>query len=209
MILESRQSEVILKKGKHKFEGMTTAKNMRGWILGRISKYGKGKTPQDMEYRMIFEGILNAYNHFHIESNLEIPLEQWKGKSSFQIIDQLDKITIIKYQKANKNEEPEKKEIQINKENIKILLNCIIKLSEDYRRIPTKILSILYSRKLGLNHSGWKTGEHPIFSDRNFHNEYTLILGALDKLKIISYSGGLTTYLNNPVSFQEALDNFL
>jgi hypothetical protein len=72
----TRQSEIIISRGKQKFEGKTTAKNMRSWILGRISKYGKGRTHQDLELRMIFEGVLNAYNHFEPETEIKESLNK-------------------------------------------------------------------------------------------------------------------------------------
>jgi hypothetical protein len=207
MEIPTTQHEIIIKRGEPKFEGMTTAKTMRNWIIGRISKYGKGRTSQDLEYRMIFEGILNAHDFFYPQTTLEVPVESWKGKSSFEILDLVDSIKIIKYQKSSKGEEPSKIETNVNKEDMKLLIYCIKFLSNEYERIPTNILSMLYSRKLNLNHSGWKKGDNPIFSDRNFHNLYTLCLGSLDRLGIVQYKGGLTKYLNNKIEFQEALEN--
>jgi len=202
-----KQTELILRKGENKFEGKTTAKNMRGWLKGRICKYSKSN---DLELRMVFEGILNAYNHFHPKIELEVPIDSWKGKSSFQILDNLDEIVIIKYQKPKKGEEPKRIENRISKDEVKTLINCIKKLSEKLydKKIPTietKYLAMAYSRALDLGHNGWKE----FFSDRNNHNKLTLMLGALDKLNLINYSGGKTTWLNNKLSFQKSLDDLI
>ena len=208
MELLKRQTEIILKRGENKFEGMTTAKSMRNWILGRISKYGKSK---DLEYRMFFEGILNAYNHFHPEVTLEVPLEKWKGKSSFEIFDNIDSITVIKYQKPDKNSEPKRVETKIQKEEIKILIDCIKRLNKsmfelkENRKIETKYIAMSYSRALDLGHENWKQ----FFSDRKQHNKLTIILSILDALNLTTYIGGKTKWLENKLSFQESLDNFI
>jgi len=202
MELLKRQTEVILSRGKEKFEGMTTAKNYRNWVLGRISKYGKGRSPKDLEYRMFFEGILNAYNHFHPEVKLTVPVESWKGKSSFQILDGIDKIIIVKYQKQEKGEQPKRVETTATKEEVSVLISIIKKLNRE--SIKTRTIALSFSNYFKLGHLTWKE----FFADRIWHNKLTLILGALDRLGIIIYRGGKTTLLNNNLSLQESLDNF-
>ena len=105
MELVKRPTEVIVRLGKEKFIGKTTAKTMRGWIQGRISTFSK-KGNAEMEF--IFREILNAYNHYHPEKQIEVKVDQWKSNSSFNIIDKVDKIIIVNYQRPTKEEEPKR-----------------------------------------------------------------------------------------------------
>ena len=201
----SKNTEIILSKAETKFEGKTTAKDMRHWIIGRISKYSREK---NAEYRFLFEGLLNAYNHFHPEINLEVEVDAWKGKSSFNIIDKVDHIIVIKYQKPEKGLDAKEVQTVIYKHEMKMLIDSILYLNNG-EPIKTPVLALTFSDRAELGHSGWRRGENPFFSDRKNHNKFTLMLGALDKLKMIKYIGGKTTVLNCKIEFQESLENFL
>ena len=98
-----KQIERIEKQGEPKFTGRTTAKTMRGWIIGRIEKFSK---KGNVEYEFLFKEILNAYNKYHPEKKVNVSVESWKGKSSIDIIKDIDKMTVIKYQKPDKESEP-------------------------------------------------------------------------------------------------------
>jgi hypothetical protein len=198
-------TEFLIQKNEALFNGKTTASDMRGWIKGQIQKYSK---KDNLEYTMVFQGILNAYNHFHPEVKLELEIDSWKGKSSFEIIDKIDNILVVKYQKPIKDGEPEKQETIFQKREMLLLLECIDYL-KDYELIPTSILSMTYSDREELGHTGWKTGEKPVFCDRKFHNSFTIMLNVLDKLGMIEYKGGITQILNFKTPFQEALERFL
>jgi len=200
-----KNTEVIIRKNEIKFEGKTTAKDMRGWLKGRTSKYGREK---NIEYCMLFEGILNAYNHFHPEVNLEVEVDAWKGKSSFNIIDKVDSILAIKYQKPEKGEVAKEVQTEISKKEMQQLIETILYLDKG-EPIKTPILALTFSDRAELGHSGWRRGDNPFFSDRKIHNKFTLMLGVLDKLKFIKYSGGKTTVLNCKCDFQQSLENFL
>lgn len=213
MILQSRPTEIIVRKGKKSFEGKTTAKSFRNWLLGRISKHSKGK---EVELRFIFEGILNAYDHFHPVTEIEVEVDSWKGKSSLEIIRGIDRLTIVKYQKPSKYDEPREVRTDIFNQEIDILVGAINHLfsvsntiSESPNEIKTRELAKEYCKRMQYDEffkgDFWKN----FFSDRKLHNKFTLMLGALDKLGIIKYKGGKTTLLNQKISWQEALDNFL
>jgi len=200
-LLTPKQKEVIIRQGREKFSGQTTAKTMRGWITGHISKFSK---KGNMEMEFIFREILNAYNHYHPEKRLDIPIERWKGKSSFQIIDKLDRIIVIKYQKPNKLEEPRRIETEIKKEEIKYLIS-LIKYLDKGKPIKTKTIALNFSAHYGLGHLTWKS----FFADRKYHNQLTLMLRVLDRIGYTNYLGGKSKWLNNKISFQLALDNYL
>ena len=199
------ETEFLIQKNETCFSGKTTASDMRGWIKGQIQKYSKRN---NMEYTFVFQEILNAYNHFHPEVKLEIQIDSWKGKSSFEIIDKIDNIVVVKYKKPVKYEEPERQESIINKKEMLLLLECIDYL-KDYESIPTKVLSMTYSDRADLGHTGWKTGDYPLFCDRKFHNLFTIMLNVLDKLGMVEYKGGMTRILDLKTPFQEALEKFL
>ncbi len=202
---KSQNTEVILRKNEIKFEGKTTAKDMRGWLKGRTSKYGREK---NIEYRMLFEGILNAYNHFHPEINLEVEVDAWKGKSSFNIIDKIDSILVLKYQKPEKGEKAKEVQTEISKKEMQQLIETILYLNKG-EPIKTPALALTFSDRAELGHSGWRRGDNPFFSDRKIHNKFTLMMNVLDKLQMVKYIGGKTTVLNYKVDFQQSLENFL
>jgi len=200
--IPSRNREIIIKQGTPKFEGMTTAKDMRGWINGRISKYAKSK---ELEYELFFRGILNAYNHFEPEVVGKTNVDSWHGKSSFEIIKLLDKLIIIKYQKPDKDSEPKKIVTEATKKELNALLDSINYLNKE-EAIDSKVLALTYSDRLGLGHSGWRKGDNPFFSDRKAHNHFTLMLGALDNLGLIEYKGGKTKVKEGKLNIQMVLD---
>ena len=199
------QTEVLLTKSETSFEGKTTAHDMRGWIKGRISKYGREK---NTEYIFLFEGLLNAYNHFHPEVNLEVEVDSWKGKSSFRIIDKIDHIIVVKFQKPEKGQEPKEVQTVIYKTEMKILVEAILYLDKG-EPIKTRILSLTFSDRAELGHSGWKRGDNPFFSDRHWHPKFALMMNVLDKLQMVKYLGGKTTVLNCKTPLQEKLEDYL
>ena len=198
-------TDVIVSRSETKFEGKTTAKDMRGWIKGRISKYGREK---NIEYRFLFDGLLNAYNHFHPEINLEVEADAWKGKSSFKIIDMIDYIIVVKYQKPEKGEEAREVQTVIYKNEMKTLVESLLYLNKG-EPIDSPVLALTFSDRAELGHSGWRRGDNPFFSDRHWHNKFTLMMNVLEKLKMVKYSGGKTTVLNCKVDLQESIEDFL
>ena len=198
-------TDVILSKEELSFEGKTTAKDMRGWIKGRISKYSREK---NTEYIFLFQGLLNAYGHFHPEVNLEVEADAWKGHSSFRIIDKIDHIIVVKFQKPDKGEEAKEVQTVIYKNEMKLLVESLLYLNNG-EAIDSPVLALKFSHRAGLGHSGWSNGDNPFFSDRHWHNKFTLMMNVLDKLKMVKYSGGKTTVLNCKADFNEAIEDFL
>lgn len=185
-----------------KFSGKTTAKDFKGWLEGKISLFAR---KDNTEMLFIFQEVLRAYNHYNPEKKVQVEVEGWHGKSSFEIIKELDKLVIIKFQKPDKDSEPKEIRIEIPKEEIIAMIGSIKELEVSSEWIETKDLALRFSNKLGIYHSGWKTGDNPIFSDRKFHNRLTLLLDALDKMELIKYSGGKTKILEKDLSIQLVL----
>jgi len=209
VVYQSTPTEIIVSQGKEKFRGISQAKSMRGWINGMISKYAKsGNT----EYEFAFREILNAYNKFHPEKKIELELNKWKGKSSFEIIKGLDKITIIRWQRRNKDSEPEETRVDISREEINAVIGSIKELALSQKSIDTKDIALKWCHKLDIrfNHKGRDLFEggyfwQNFFSSRDLHLKLNLCLGALDYLGLIKYIGGKTTLLDKDISIQMIL----
>lgn len=197
------------KQGQEKFSGMSKAKSMRGWINGMLSKYSKaGNT--EMEF--VFREVLNAYNNFHPEKVLEVEVDKWKGRSSFEIIKGMDRITIIKFQKKQKGEEPTEVRVEVSKEELIALIQSIRQLAISQKSIETKEIALGYCLLLDIRYNdkgrdlfeGGHFWEN-FFASRNLHNKLTLMLGAFDKLSLIKYSGGKTEVIEKDISIQMIL----
>ena len=197
MILKSKNTPKIEKKGEPIVLGVKGCKSYRKALQTLIGSYYK-KGEIELEFHT--RGLLNLYNEFHPEKKISVEVKKWKGKSSFELIKELDKLIIIKYQKPEKGMKPIEVRTEVNKQEIQAMINALLKYPNE--EVKTRYLAIEYSRNLGLFHSGWKTGINPIFSDRSFHNKYTLLLGALDSLGLVKYLGGKTKLLNKNISIQ-------
>jgi len=195
--IQSRSAIVYVEKQGNKFEGQTKATSMRKWLIGQIGKYSK---EQDLQTELILRGCLNAYNKFHPETNINQEVNSWKGKSSLEIIKDIDKITIIKFMKKDKLSEPQEVRTEIYKNEIQVIIN-ILNNFEVGEEVKTKVIAMAYSNRLNLGHSKWKE----FFADRSQHNKLTLLLGALSEMGFITYIGGITKRLNNKISLQEVL----
>jgi hypothetical protein len=185
MIIEKRAKPIetiLVDKIVKKTNFETKAKSFRKAIQSLIGVHYKNR---NFELEKYTRGILDLYNKFH--PTLPVEMERWKGKSSFEIIRNLGSIKIIKYQKPNRSSEPLKIEIEAFRDEITALLDSIKLLSKG-EPIKTRKIAIVYSDKLNLGHNTWKD----FFADRKNHNKLTLMLGALDKLGLIRYNGGLT-----------------
>lgn len=198
----SKPIETIVKQGNpDEIWGVSSCKSYRSYLTKRTEQNRK---KGNLEIVFILEHLLQAYNHFHPANKVGVEIKGWKGKSSFDIIKNIDTLTIVKHQRKDRESQPEQIRTEVNKAELQAMIDAIIKLKEN-QPIKTSQLSVIYSRLLGLEHSGWKKGDNPIFSDRSFHNKYTLILDALDELKLIKYSNGEIVISNNKLSIQEIL----
>jgi hypothetical protein len=192
-----REIETIEREGNI-FENYKSYKSFRTYINSRIVK---SINQDNLEMVHLLKGILKIYDNFHPSKDIEVELEKWKGKSSFEIIKGIDKITIIKYQKAAKGEEAKEVRTEVSKEEIIAMIDALKRLDNN-KPIRTDKLAMLWSQMLNMNHSGWDYGNKPFFSDRSTHNRYTLLLGALDQLGLVIYKKGTTTILNKQISIQ-------
>jgi len=206
---KNTQVESIDSKGNpNKFSGKSTAEDMRGWIIGKIGKFSKSNS---LELRMLFEEVLKAYNKFHPQNLIEVEISPWKGKSSFEIIKRIDGLTIIKYQKPNKESEPKKITTEVNKRQLSCLIEAIKYNSFKESEIKTKDIAFQYCINMGIR----KTPKGKDLFDgnfddryygwRGFHNRITIMLRALDKLGFIEYSNGKTKLINKNLSIQTIL----
>jgi hypothetical protein len=192
-----RQIETIEKEGNI-FESYKSYKSFRTYINSRINK---SLNQDNLEMVHLLKSILKIYDNFHPSKDIEVEVENWKGKSSFELIKGIDKLTIVKYQKKDKYSEAQEVRTEVTKEEIVALVDSLKRLNND-KPIRTEKLAMLWSQLLHLGHSEFKTGDKPFFSDRKNHNKLTLMLGSLDKLGLIEYKGGLTRIINKDISLQ-------
>jgi hypothetical protein len=203
VIINSNNIRIEREGNIESFRGKSVAKSFRSWIA---SKKGQASKKDNLELVFILNEIERAYNHFHPEKITEVEVDSWKGKSSFEVIKQIDRLIIIKFQRKSKGEEPSEIQTEIGKDEIVSTINSIKELGLSGEGIKTRDLAKSFCMKMNYNEilSGnfW---EH-FFSNRPLHNRFTLLLGALDKLGFISYKGGVTKLLNQGLSIQLVLN---
>jgi hypothetical protein len=200
---KSTQIERVISQGDtNKFSGKTTAKDFRSYMEHRIGVHVK---KGNEEYRQYDMEILRAYNYFNPRKEAEVKVDSWKGESSFELIKGLDKLTIIKFQRKQKGDEPSEVRTEISKEELEGLIKSIRRISIITEVMETKDLAFEYCNLMNynniLNGEFWKN----FFSNRKLHNKFTLMLGALDKLGLVEYKGGKTRLLNKDLSIQLVL----
>jgi len=189
----------ILREGNpDRFSGKTTAHDMRSWIEHQLAVASKNNNEND---RQLFMITLKAYNSYHPRQEAEIKVDSWHGHSSFEIIKGLDKLTIVKFQKKVKGDEPTEVRTEVSKDELNALIYALRRSKEEYTE--TKELALDYCLVMGLNDM-FAYGEfwRNFFSNRKLHNKFTLMLGALDKLGLVEYKGGKTKLLNKDLSVQ-------
>lgn len=158
----------------------------------------------NQEYALFIEGLRNLYDKYHPRREVSMETKAWKGKSALNIIKGVDKLTIIKFKRPDKNSIPEEIKVEVSQEEINAIIESIKFLSKK-GVIDTKELAMLYSNKLNLGYSGWKTGSKPFFSDRSHHYKFTMILGALADEGFIEYKRGKTKLLEPELSIKNVL----
>jgi hypothetical protein len=197
---ESRPIERVISQGKPIFSGKTTAKDFRSWIEHRIGVYTK---TNNEEYRQVFMSILNAYNYYEPRKEAQVNANQWKGKSSIEILKEVDKLIIVKYQKETEESEPKEIRTEVSKEELSALVWAIKEVrSKGVEELQTKDIAYQYCYNLGLNDmlqgNNWKN----VFSNRPLHNKLTLALNALSQLGFTTYKKGVTKLLDKNLSVQ-------
>jgi hypothetical protein len=195
--------DIIEREGdKNKFSSKTKAKDFRGWLNGKVNSFSRDK---NLEYELVFKEILKAYNYFEPIKQAEVEVGSWHGHSSFELIKDLDKLTIIKFQKKQKGDEPTEVRTEVSKEELEGLIHSIRRQSILSEQMETKDIAFWYCNIMNyndmLNGDFWKN----FFSNRKLHNKFTLMLGALDKLGLVEYKGGKTRLLNKDIIVQLVL----
>jgi hypothetical protein len=203
----SHPTETIEKEGRlNRFSGKTKCKDMRSWItmwIGQHSKRG------NLDMVFVFQEVLKAYNYFEPEKVVEVDAKQWKGKSSIEVLKEIDRLIITKYQKETPESEPKEIRTEVSKEELGALIYSIKIMTGNNPTIevPTNKLAHTYCNKLGyaegLATDFWKE----FFNNRSLHNKFTIMLNGLQELGFIEYKGGKTRLLNKDISVQLLLDN--
>jgi hypothetical protein len=202
-VIPSQEIVKIEKQGKaNVFSSKTTAKDFRSWIEHKIGVFSK---TNNEEYRQVFMEILKAYNYYEPKQVVQVNANQWKGKSSVDIIKGLDRLIVIKYQKETEESEPTEIRTEVSKEEIQAMIDSILKFKIG-DEIETENLSMVFSQTLNLGHDGWNTGNKQFFSDRHWHNKYTIILNAFQQLGFIEYKAGRTKLIDKKISLQLILE---
>lgn len=189
--------EVIIKQGEPKFIGVDKCKDMYKVFEVLIGKeYKKGNTEQEFFLR----GLYEKFKSFYPKQTVEVKANQWKNKSSFEILKKIDRLVIIKYQKETAESEPKEIRTEINKRELESTILAIKNSKDEYTE--TRQLALEYCIRMDyldlLEGDFWKN----FFSNRPLHNKFTLILNALQELGFIEYKGGKTKLLNKDISLQ-------
>lgn len=195
-----KEIETITKHGEpNKIWGINNCKSYRSYLTKRIEQHRK---KGNLDIVFILDHLLQTYNHFHPEKEMKVEVEGWKGKSTIEIIKELDKLTIIKYQRKDKESKPQETRVEVSKEELNTLIKIInLHWEMDHKPIETKTLAGSYCKILLISKTdkGRQLFEgnfwDNFYSWRRMHEKFTLILSALDELKFIKYVGGRTTLL--------------
>lgn len=178
---------------------INNCKSFRKVLETLIAKQVKEK---NLELSFYTKSILDLYNYYYPKNNVQVEVDSWKGKSSFEIMRSLDGLKIIKYQKGDRDSDPKEIITEVSRDELNAVINAIILCNNSgLERIPTKFIAYGYCRKLNIfvnsKNREMFVGDFwsNFFSDRGLHNKLTLILGALDRLGFIEYKGGNTTIL--------------
>jgi hypothetical protein len=202
----ARESEVIIKQGETKKEIVkkqrelkylqksSEAKNFKSWLTSRLQL---ATLNNDKETQIILDSIINKYNEFSKVGQAKF--NSWKGKSGIiDLIQEPERIIVVKMQKPEPDSEPQEVRIEITKEEVNAVIESLNILRNE-QPIPTSKLAMVYSNRLNMNHKNWKD----FFSDRINHNKLTIILNVLDNEGLIKYErSGKTRILKDKLEIQ-------
>ncbi|HJX50853.1 MAG TPA: hypothetical protein VJ438_05330, partial [Candidatus Nanoarchaeia archaeon] len=145
MELTSRPIEKIEKKGEPIVLGVKHCKSYRKALETLIGlNYKRGHT----ELEFYTRGLLELYNKFHPERVLDVEVDRWKGKSTFEIIKNIDKLIIIKYIKKDRDSLAQEVRVELIREELQALITVIKRLSQHKELIPTKEIARDYCLEL-------------------------------------------------------------
>lgn len=191
--------------------GYKSCKSFRTYIEQQLRN---SRSNNEIIAEAILTGVLEAYNHFNPIKQTEVEVSSWKGESSFELIKGIDRLTIIKYQKKDKESKPLEIKTEVNREELISLINSLNTLknrliTRDY--LETKEIAFEYCLNLNikedpqgrelLNQDFWTL----FFGWRSMHNKFTLMLSSLEKLGLISYNAGKIRLLKNKLDIQMIL----
>ena len=203
MEVRSKNIQRIEKKGKPKVLGVKGCKSYRKALQTLIGSYYK-KKETDLEFHT--RGLLELYNKFHPEKRGCIPIKEWKGQSSFQLIKDLDKLTIIKYQRKDKHSEPKEQITKVSKEELTALVDSIKYLNK--KELDSFDIAFQYCLRMNIRKTpkgkDMFSGDFKemFYSYRTLHNKFTIMLNALEEESLIEYSAGKVKLLNKDISVQ-------
>jgi len=147
-IRRNQQIETIEKIGdSKKVRGISSAKNMRGFIQGKINHFMKYPfvkySGKDVE--MLLRGLLLAYNDFHPELKATVAMEGWKGKSGIKIKQYPIYFECIEWRKTDPDHEAKKVSNKIDKEHFYNFVKALEKLDVG-ARYKTKEVAQIWAR---------------------------------------------------------------
>jgi len=205
--IPTRNTQKIEKKREPIVLGVKNCKSYRKALQTLIgSYYKKGET--ELEFHT--KGLLDLYNKFHQEKQGCIPIEEWKGQSSFQVIKDLDKLTIIKYQRKDKHSQPKEQITKVSKEELTALIDSIKYLNKE--ELDSFDIAFQYCLRMDIRKTpkgkDMFSGDFKemFYSYRTLHNKFTIMLNALEEENLIEYSAGKVKLLNKNISVQLLLN---
>lgn len=172
---------------KQILERQSKAETFKSWLDSTISMIRlKSREDSDLVLCLkLTESLKEKYNSF--KTVIELPEEQ--GKSSFFINEKQDYLEIITYQ----NKKPVKTEV---KKSDLIFFEDIIKKIfrvkdkrikfDDSDYIESKFIALRWAKEIKNEPMNWKD----FFSNRKYHNYFTICMRVLREKGIIDYTGG-------------------
>ena len=209
----SRPLEVIEKKGEIGMKGVkncSTCRKAFETLLADQTRRG------NIELQRYTERIIEIYNRFHPKTELQVEGKSWKGKSSFDMIMEYDKLVVTKWQKADEDSKPKPFSFTFTHEEIKWFLesiNYVWSRNEDEKGIKTEDIAFQYclkDSKRRYERGDLFEGEFKknLYKWRMLHYWITIFLGALDRMQLTTYKKGKTILLKNKLDLQTVLDRF-
>ncbi len=183
-------------KGREKIiTRQSKAKTFKKWLQSSITLLHNDK---NFEKEEELKFILEKYK-FYTEKD-QVYLEQWKSKSSLEVISHPEYFEVITYQRETKFEKPKKIVKEITKEEINKLIVSINRVNNG-EPIPT--------RKIAEEH--YKRSWNEILADRtqNGQQGLNIMLRLLAHYEWIVYLGGFTTILNEDSNIEEIIKKHL
>ena len=164
-----------------------------------------GITLSNLELEKLLEEAIRQDTEVKRNAKEIVKLNNWKGRSSLDILERPDSFLVITYEKPDQDSEPKKIETILSKEDINHVITAINQLSH-LDKIPSKLIAERFCvlSDIGYTRDGKDMFENGFdfklfFSERNRHLPFNLTLRLLDNKGLIKYRGGKTQILNKPL----------